>query len=94
MTTRVVSTSGVSISDVVQVTAGNPFNIGFGAVVTGTATYTIEHTFDSVNWFDHEFLVDATANQDGNYAFPVAGIRINQTVGAGSVILTTLQAGN
>lgn len=92
MTTRVVETTGVSTSATVQVTVGNPFNIGFGVVVSGTATYTIQHTFDNAKWFDNECIVDATADQDGNYAFPVAGIRTNITAGTGTVTLTTLQA--
>lgn len=92
MTTQVVSTSGVSASASIKVLPGNPFNIGFGAIVSGAATYTIQHTFDGSNWFDHEELVNATTSQDGNYAFPVAGVRVDQTIGAGSVTLTTLQA--
>ncbi|MEE8598923.1 MAG: hypothetical protein V3S69_05355 [Dehalococcoidales bacterium] len=92
MTTRVTSQTGAGTSDPIFPSGGNPFNVGFGAIVSGTATYTIQHTFNNTNWFDHEFIVDATTNQDGNYAFPVAGIRINITVGTGTVTLTTLQA--
>lgn len=82
----------------------NPFNIGFGVVVTGTATYSVEHTFDrlllpdgqpptGVTAFAHETINAQTDNQDGNYAFPVTGVRLNVTAGTGTVTLTTIQAG-
>lgn len=73
------------------------FAVGFGAVVTGTATYTIEHTYDDplqstpVTWFPHATVVAQTASKDGGYNLPVAAIRINITAGTGSVALTVLQ---
>ena len=76
----------------------NPFNIGLGIVVNGTITYDIEHTFDDVfdasitpTAFKHSTLVAQTTNKDGNYAFPVRAIRINNTAGTGSTTLTILQ---
>jgi hypothetical protein len=96
--------SGVDVSPpAVLDTYISPFNVGFGVVVTGTVTYTIQHTFDdpfastftpaSAVWFPHEDLVNQTTSQDGNYAFPVRAIRINQTAGTGSSKLTVIQAG-
>lgn len=80
-----------------------PFNCGFGVSVTGTVDYTIQHTFTDLEvagtkagdgvWFDHEDLAGETANQDGNYAFPVEAVRIKQNSGTGTVTLTLLQAG-
>jgi len=76
----------------------NPFNIGFGVVVNGTVTYDIEHTFDDVldasvtpTAFKHSALTAQTANKDGNYAFPIKAIRINNTAGTGSTTVTLLQ---
>lgn len=76
----------------------NPFNIGLGIVVNGTITYDIEHTFDDVfnasvtpTAFKHSTLVAQTANKDGNYAFPVRAVRVNNTTGTGSTTLTILQ---
>jgi len=89
---QVRNQTGVGASANTQVLPGNPFNIGFGVTVSGTATYTVEHTFDEVTYFPHETLVGKTDNQDSNYAFPIAGIRVNITVGTGTVTLTTLQA--
>ena len=81
----------------------NPTNIGLGVNITGAATVTIEHTFDDVfdpnfnpataTWYPHPTLAGINADDDGNYAFPPTGVRINQTVGAGSTILNLIQAG-
>ena len=75
-----------------------PFNVSVSAVVEGTATYTIEHTFDhpfqdagNMAFFSHPDLEGETGNADGNYAFPVSAIRVNVTSGAGTVHVTLLQ---
>jgi len=76
----------------------SPFNIGLAVVVNGTITYDIEHTFDDVfdstvtpTAFKHSTLVSQTANKDGNYAFPIRAIRLNNTAGTGDTTLTILQ---
>lgn len=76
----------------------NPFNVSVAAVVNGTITYDIEHTFDDVFntaitpvAFKHASLVAQTTNKDGNYAFPVRAVRINNTAGTGDTTLTILQ---
>lgn len=78
----------------------NPLNIGLGIVVNGTITYDIEHTFDDIlnpagalapTAFKHSSLVAQTTNKDGNYAFPIRAIRINNTAGTGTTTLTILQ---
>ena len=76
----------------------NPFNVGFGVVVNGSVTYDIEHTFDDVldssvtpTAFKHSALTAQTTNKDGNYAFPIKAIRINNTAGTGSTTVTLLQ---
>lgn len=71
----------------------NPFNIGFGVVVAGTVTYSVQHTFDGTNWFNHSTVTGLSANADGNYAFPVKQIRVNVSAGTGSATLTMIQAG-
>jgi hypothetical protein len=70
----------------------SPFNIGFGCVVTGTATYSMEHSFDGVNWF-LSAVNSTTTNQDGNYAFPVQYVRLIVTAGTGTVVCTLIEAG-
>lgn len=80
-----------------------PFNIGFGVTVNGTVNYTVQHTFDDVfapdfdpataTWFPHATVASETTNQDGNYAYPVRGIRITQASGTGDCLMTLVQAG-
>lgn len=71
----------------------SPFNIGFGVVVSGTVTYTVQHTFDGTNWFDHPDIAAETANADGNYAFPVLQVRLTVSSGSGTATMTLIQAG-
>jgi hypothetical protein len=72
-------------------------------VVNGVATYTVQQTLDNLldptitpTWFPHPnaALVGATTNQQGNYAFAPAAIRLTQTAGNGSARLTILQSGD
>lgn len=81
---------------------GSPFNVSIGCVLSndGNLTYKVQHTFDNVldpatgtpTWFDHASMTALSANQDGNYAFPVAAIRLNVTGHtAGSVTMTLWQ---
>ena len=76
----------------------SPFNVGFGVVTNGTVTYDIEHTFDDVfdssitpTAFKHSSLTSQTINKDGNYAFPIKAVRINNTDGTGTTTVTLLQ---
>jgi len=92
------NTTGAS-SAMVMNTNATPFNVGFGVIVTGTINYTVQHTFDDpavgfVTWFPHPTITGAIANQDGNYAFPVTGIRllVNSATGATATI-KLVQAG-
>jgi hypothetical protein len=83
----------------------SPANWALAVIVTGTVTYTVQHTFDDVfslsfveataTWFDHDSsaLVAASMNQDGNYAFPPTATRIQITAGTGSVVYDIIQAG-
>tara|TARA_R110002126_G_scaffold289905_1_gene445850 strand:+ start:50 stop:370 length:321 start_codon:yes stop_codon:yes gene_type:complete len=99
-----LTTSGTSVSAPYPLdTYISPFNVGFAVVVTGTVTYSVQHTFDnpfaagftpaSATWFNHEDLVAQTTSQDGNYAFPVRAIRVNQTAGSGSTSSIFIQTG-
>jgi hypothetical protein len=81
----------------------NPFNVGIAVVVSGTVNYTVQYTFDNVwsstydsataTWFDHASLVGDTTNETGNFAFPVAGIRLTVNSGSGTATMTVIQAG-
>lgn len=99
---RVVETvSGVANGATIPVdNRSTVFGIGFGVVVTGTINYTVQHTFDDIyalaasggtpTWFNHAYAAAQTGNIDGNYAFPVAAIRLITSTGTGSAVLTAL----
>ena len=101
MRQQVVSKTGVGSSATIPMNLDStPFNVGFGVVVTGTVTYTVQHSFDNpwttANpvWFDHPTVVaKVDVNADGNYAFPVAAIKVVVTSGSGTATLTVIQAG-
>ena len=99
MKLQTVSKTGVgSSSALVMNTNISPFNVGFGVIATGTVTYTIQHTFDDPAvgfsvWYPHPTIAVKTDNQDGNYAFPVTGIKVLVTAGTGSATLNLVQAG-
>jgi hypothetical protein len=108
MRQQIAKVSGASLSSNVLVmdTYITPFNVGFGVVITGTVAYYVQHTFDnpqtvaSPQWFYHPSTpssgTGAIANLDGNYAFPVAAIKILTTsaTNTGTITLTVIQAGN
>jgi hypothetical protein len=79
----------------------DPMNIGIGCViVSGTATYSVEHTFDDVFdstvspvAFQNTGITAQTANKDGNYMFPVRAVRLNVTAGTSPVVSMTILQG-
>jgi hypothetical protein len=99
MKVQTVSKTGTgSSSALVMNTNVSPFNVGFGVVVTGTVNYTVQHTFDDpavgfTTWFDHPSVASETTNQDGNYAFPVTGVKVLVNSGGGSVVMNLVQSG-
>jgi hypothetical protein len=96
-----VTLSSATTSAPIPVSRHSNMDIGFGVVISGggSATYTVQHTFDNVfdssvtpTWFDHVSVSGETTNMDGNYAAAIAAIRLNVTVyGSGTVTLTVLQ---
>jgi len=99
MKVQTVSKTGVGSSNaLVMNTNISPFNVGFGVLVTGTVDYTVQHTFDDPavgfsTWFSHPSVAGETTNQDGNYAFPVTGIKVLVNSGDGTATLKLVQAG-
>ena len=99
MKVQTVSKTGAgSSSAIVMNTNTNPFNVGFGVIVSGTVDYTVQHTFDDpavgfTTWFNHPTIAAQIASADGNYAFPVTGIRVTVNSGTGSATLKLIQAG-
>lgn len=99
MKLQTVSKTGVgSSSAIVMNTNVSPFNVGFGVIASGTVNYTVQHTFDDPatgfsTWFSHPTVASQTANADGNYAFPVTGIKVLVNSGSGTATLKLVQAG-
>lgn len=99
MKLQTVSKTGVGSSNaLVMNTNVTPFNVGFGVIVSGTVDYTVQHTFDDPavgfsTWFSHPTIAGETTNQDGNYAFPVTGIKLLVNSGSGTATLKLVQAG-
>ena len=99
MKVQTVSKTGVgSSSSLVMNTNISPFNVGFGVIVSGTVNYTVQHTFDDPavgfsTWFSHPTISSETTNQDGNYAFPVTGIKLLVNSGDDTATLKLIQAG-
>lgn len=99
MKLQTVSKTGTgSSSALVMNTNVSPFNVGFGVIVTGTVNYTVQHTFDDpatgfTTWFDHPTVASQATDQDGNYAFPVTGIKLLVNSGGGTATLKLVQAG-
>lgn len=96
-----LTVTGVGTSPIVPMDfRAQNFNVGFGCEITGTATYSVQHTFDDVYtipsgnvvWFNHAFVNAATTNQDGNYAFPIRAMRLNVTASTGSVTINILSS--
>lgn len=99
MKVQILSQTGAgSTSAMVVNTNISPTNIGFGVIVSGTVNYTVQHTFDDpavgfTTWFPHPTIAAQAANADGNYAFPVTGIRLTVNSGGGTATLKLIQAG-
>lgn len=81
----------------------NPFNVGIGAVVSGTATYTIEYCFEdptnagfdpaTATWFAVSGLSSESTTKSAALTVPCRGIRISIASGAGTVTAYIQQAG-
>jgi hypothetical protein len=93
------ASGGTVYSPTCPLDSGYSDEVALQAVVTGTATYTIEQTLTdpygaaALTWFDHSDsnLVGATASKQGNYEFVPRAVRIKQTGGSGSVALIISQ---
>lgn len=70
----------------------SPFNVSFGVIKHGQdITFRVQHTFDNVfdpnvsaRAFTHADVTAATVSTDGNYAYPVAAVRVQTVSASGS----------
>ena len=80
-----------------------PFNIGIGCTITGTATYSVQYTFDDIqadnyspasgNWFTSSDFNSVTTTKAASFTIPCRGIRLNVSASTGSVLFQVQQAG-
>jgi hypothetical protein len=100
---RVVVT-GIAVSPPVVLDHGqSPSTVAIGVIISATATYTVEHTFDDVfapgftpggaTWLPHGTLSSKSTNADGNYAYPPVACRLNVSASTGTVTMTVVTAG-
>jgi len=82
----------------------NPFNIGLGAILTGTATFTVEYSMQdpmdagyvasSATWFPVTGLSAVSATTGAALTIPCRAIRVTLAGGStGTVTLYIQQAG-
>ena len=75
----------VGASKPIKIEDTTDIKISYACIVTGTVTYSVQHSLDGINFIDNTDVLNATTTRDGNYIFPVQSIRVNITAGAGSV---------
>jgi hypothetical protein len=105
MAVNTISQTGVGSSSIYAVDYFKcPVNVGIQAVLTGTATYTVEYTLDDVlasgfvaasaTWTGATTdLTGASASKNGLLTVPCRGIRLTVASGTGAVVATICQAG-
>lgn len=104
MTPISVSKTGTGRSAVIAVDNFlNPFNVGIGATLSGTATYNIEYSFDdpmdagyvaaNATWFVAPNFSGLTASTGGSFTVPCKAICINITADTGTVTAQIVQSG-
>ena len=98
------SVAGVGSSPVEAVSwFTNPFNVGLGAVLSGTATFTVEYSFEdptnagysasTATWFSVTGLSAVSASTAAALTIPCRAVRVTIASGTGAVTLYVQQAG-
>lgn len=104
MAVNTIGQTGVGSSSVYAVDYfKNPVNIGIQAVLTGTATYTVEYTLDDIMadgfvasgaaWSPITGLSGVSASASVLFSTPCRGIRLTIASGTGIVVAALCQAG-
>lgn len=92
--TKFVAVTGVAASEAIGVEDTNEIRVSYAVAVTGTVTYTVQHSLDGITYFDNIDNAAQTTSQDGNYVFPVRDVRVNNTAGTGTSTLHVRQLVN
>lgn len=88
---KFVIQTGVGESEPIDIRDTNDIRISYVVVVSGTVTYSVQHSVGGDAFLDNTDNAGQTNTQDGNYIFPVQKIRVNVTAGAGTATLHVRQ---
>ena len=83
--------TGVGASEAIDILDTNDIRVSYGISVTGTVTYTVQHSLDGIVFFDNADNLNKNVSADGNYVFPVRSVRVNVTAGDGTAELHVRQ---
>lgn len=80
----------------------NPFIVGAAAIVNGTATFSVQTTYDDITsaapviWFTPTAFSAKSANTDGLISTPCTAIRgiVSAATGTANVVFAFIQATN
>lgn len=89
--TKTFSVTGVGETEAIDIEDTNDIKIAWAVIVSGTVTYTVEHSLNAIDYIDNTDAVGQTANLDGNYILPVRSIRAKITSGTGTITLVVRQ---
>lgn len=91
--TRATNTEDITTAGSYQIANEPCERVSIQVISTGDATYTVEHTLAPSKdaWLPNDIIVNETGNSDGNYIFPVAGIRLTvHSITTGTVCMYVL----
>lgn len=75
----------------IQIFDSNDIGIAYLVKINGTATYTVQHSLDDINFIDNLDNVQKTTDTDGNYILPIRSVRLNVEAISGTVTLVVRQ---
>ena len=84
---KFVIQTGVGQSEAIDILDTNDIKVSYAVVVSGTVTYTVQHSVGGDAFVDNDDNQDKTTTADGNYVFPVQKVRVNVTAGTGTATL-------
>lgn len=84
---KFVIQTGVGQSEAIDILDTNDIKVSYAVVVSGTVTYTVQHSVGGDAFVDNSDNAAQSTTQDGNYVFPVQKVRVNVTAGTGTATL-------
>ena len=82
---------GVGFSEPIDIRDSTDIKISYAVSVTGSPTYTVQHSLDGEAFFDNPDNASKTTPNDGNYVFPVRSVRVHLVSGTGTATLYVRQ---